>query len=312
MPRIRSQHPGQWTDDEFVACSPLARLIVLAVRNEADDNGIFEWNPVKLKMRLLPADNCDVEALLEESASRNQIKPFEHEGKKYGAIRNFGKFQRVKKPVYIYPLPDELRAYVMAVGGDISSVRRRKWEEQCGRCFYCQNEITHYSKKSNSLEIDHKTPISRGGSEDESNLAATCLGCNRAKGDMNESEFRGWLAKNRHSPANVAIRIPNSEILPQRYEVGGRRDEVGGNNHHASKTDAPTVWDIGISLLARAGLEEKSARSFIGRLIKTHGEPSVSTVLAQCSIKRPADPRGWITKALQASAKNDIYRKASA
>jgi hypothetical protein len=51
VPRIRSLHPEQFTDDQFVSCSPLARLLALGVRNQSDDNGIFEWNPVKLKMR---------------------------------------------------------------------------------------------------------------------------------------------------------------------------------------------------------------------------------------------------------------------
>lgn len=29
MARIRSTHPEQWSDDQFVSCSPLARLLAL-------------------------------------------------------------------------------------------------------------------------------------------------------------------------------------------------------------------------------------------------------------------------------------------
>ena len=58
MARIRSLHPGQWTDEAFVAVSPLARLLALGLRNEADDEGVFPWKPVTLRMRLLPADNA--------------------------------------------------------------------------------------------------------------------------------------------------------------------------------------------------------------------------------------------------------------
>ena len=74
MARIRSIHPEQWTDDQFVTTSPLARLVALGIRNEADDNGVFEWNPIKLKMRLLPADNCDMDSLLGELLSTKQIR----------------------------------------------------------------------------------------------------------------------------------------------------------------------------------------------------------------------------------------------
>ena len=112
MARIRSTHPGQWTDEDFVECSPLARLLCLGLRNEADDKGIFEWKPKGMKMRLLPADNADVDGLLAELVANNQIKGFEHQGKKYGAIRNFRKYQSPKTPNDVYPIPDDFRIYV--------------------------------------------------------------------------------------------------------------------------------------------------------------------------------------------------------
>lgn len=105
MARIRSVHPEQWTDDKFVTTSPLARLVAIGVRNEADDNGIFEWNPVKLKMRLLPADNCDMPDLLNELEQSEQIFKFDIKGKAYGMVRNFQKYQKPKKPTFYHPIP---------------------------------------------------------------------------------------------------------------------------------------------------------------------------------------------------------------
>lgn len=98
MARIRSIHPGQWTDEAFVAVSPLARLLALGLRNEADDEGVFPWKPLTLKMRLLPADNADVGELLAELESSNIIRKYEVGGVQYGAIRNFYLFQRPKFP----------------------------------------------------------------------------------------------------------------------------------------------------------------------------------------------------------------------
>lgn len=107
MARIRSVHPEQWTDDQFVTCSPHARLLALGIRNEADDNGIFEWNPVKLKMRLLPADNLDIEVLLQELLDTDQVVQYEAEGRRFGMIRSFQRYQKPKKPSFIHPAPSE-------------------------------------------------------------------------------------------------------------------------------------------------------------------------------------------------------------
>lgn len=112
MPRIRSTHPGQWTDEAFVSRSPLARLLAIALRNEADDGGVFEWKPLQIKMRLLPVDNCDAAALLAELEEADLVRGFEHGGRRFGAIRNFLRFQRPKKPSRFYPRPESLDAYV--------------------------------------------------------------------------------------------------------------------------------------------------------------------------------------------------------
>lgn len=51
------------------------------------------------------------------------------------------------------------------------------------RCAYCGQAI------SDSYHIDHKDPVSRGGTNDPSNLQATCPKCNMAKGAMTDEEF---------------------------------------------------------------------------------------------------------------------------
>ncbi len=112
MARIRSLHPGQWFDEEFVSCTFPARLLALALRSMADDQGVFEWKPVQIKMQALPADTIEVGPLLEELLGNNQIQRFESGGKAYGAIRNFRKWQRPEKPKVVHPLPANLRRYV--------------------------------------------------------------------------------------------------------------------------------------------------------------------------------------------------------
>lgn len=56
------------------------------------------------------------------------------------------------------------------------------WCAQHGRCAYCDKALGRY-------HIDHKQPISRGGSNDLSNLHLTCGKCNMRKGAMTHEEF---------------------------------------------------------------------------------------------------------------------------
>ncbi len=111
MSRIRSIHPGIWTDEEFVGLSSFARLLFIGIWNECDDKGLFVWSPLQLKMRVLPADNVDAGALLDELAASNSVRKYEIGGKSYGAVRNFAKFQRPKKPNDIHPASSQILAY---------------------------------------------------------------------------------------------------------------------------------------------------------------------------------------------------------
>ena len=112
MARIRSVHPGFFTDERLVCVSMSARMLFIGLGVEADDKGTFEWKPLTLKMRIFPADNLDVSTLLAELEEVDAIVAYEIDGRKYGAIRNFRKFQKPKTPNDIHPMPDDFRNYV--------------------------------------------------------------------------------------------------------------------------------------------------------------------------------------------------------
>lgn len=112
MARIRSIHPGLFTDEVFMAASPHARIFMVGLWTEADDQGIFEWKPLTLKARLLPVDAVDAASLLSELETAGAVRRFEADGKAYGAVRNFRKFQRPQKPTAQHPLPEAMRSFV--------------------------------------------------------------------------------------------------------------------------------------------------------------------------------------------------------
>ncbi len=111
MSRIRSVHPGFFTDEAFVQVSAFARLLLIGIGTEADDKGAFPWKPISLKMKLFPMDVVDVQELLKELCSVDAIRRYKVDGKEYGCIRNFRQHQRPKKPNDLYPLPDEFVTY---------------------------------------------------------------------------------------------------------------------------------------------------------------------------------------------------------
>lgn len=122
MARIRSIHPDQWCDEDFVELSMAERILAIALRNFADDKGIFEWKPKTIKMKIFPADDVNIDAALDALLMQNQCIKFTSNGKSFGAIRNFLKFQRPKKPNNIYPITPKAAQYVGYAGETSSEI----------------------------------------------------------------------------------------------------------------------------------------------------------------------------------------------
>lgn len=57
-----------------------------------------------------------------------------------------------------------------------------------GRCAICGKPL-----KFDDMTIDHKIPLSRGGTNEFNNLQPACLTCNIMKGNLEVSEFFGKL-----------------------------------------------------------------------------------------------------------------------
>jgi len=62
----------------------------------------------------------------------------------------------------------------------------KQYNQQKGCCYYCNIKI---GKGKSAYHVDHIVPISRGGSNDPSNLVLACASCNLSKGDKLLSEW---------------------------------------------------------------------------------------------------------------------------
>lgn len=85
---------------------------------------------------------------------------------------------------------------------------------QGGRCAYCGS-----FHRPRYLEVDHKHPFSRGGSDQIDNLQLLCIACNLRKGIQDDGEFRAryrWLL-----PADRSI--PSPPIPQESFSAETRR-----------------------------------------------------------------------------------------
>lgn len=64
---------------------------------------------------------------------------------------------------------------------------QRQYSSQKGRCWWCGCEL------NGVYEVDHRIPLSRGGSDAPENLVASCTACNRSKSDKLPHEWNGRL-----------------------------------------------------------------------------------------------------------------------
>lgn len=123
MARIRTVKPEFWTDDALVECSIPARLVAIGVLNFADDCGNLDRSAKQIKMRVLPADNIDVEPLVQELITVRYLEEYEVDGQKYLHIRSFTKHQVINKPSTskIPALPEHSRSATGALPEDSRS-----------------------------------------------------------------------------------------------------------------------------------------------------------------------------------------------
>lgn len=228
MARIRSIHPGLFTDEAFMALSLLARVVLPGLWTECDDQGLFAWKPQTLKARLLPGDNADMALVLAELEAADFIRAFRQDGKAFGAVRNFRKFQRPKKPTCVHALPAELRAYV-GLSAEISP------------------PLPHLFPTEGEMPAQREDGEEEGGEE----ITNTVRDGDAMEGEQAFEEF--WTAfdppKNARKPearrawaATADLRPPQKDLLAA---VGAYRAWVGEQSRRQKRdypVQHPSTW----------------------------------------------------------------------
>lgn len=157
MPRSRSLHPNLFKDERWFSISIPARVLLLGLGTFSDYADRFPWN--------------------EEAIDRH-----------------------ICEPLAASYLPELLDAGLIAKHSDGGEIlfsygfgRRRisKWEALRSAIFRRDNFTCQYcGSRQEPLHCDHIVPVSRGGSNDESNLKTACKPCNLSKHDKTPEEWQ--------------------------------------------------------------------------------------------------------------------------
>lgn len=274
MARIRSVHPSLFTDEAWVSCSPLARLLYIGLWTDADDQGLFEWKPLQIKMRLLPGDTADVALMLAELSDVGLIAAFEHGGKRFGAIKQFRKFQRPKKPNSVHFMPPEWRTFV-----SLDEASSEHDDDEPGAV---PHQFPTSSEKSPQMEdggcrggeeISEAIASSVANGDGEGGFEALWKAYPHVKGRSSKPRgLEAWLATESHLRADLpaaAKRYANGGTIPQSgapalgkwLEEERWRDWTGGEIAAAPDDHWTCPDDVRAAFVADMGLEW--ARSYI-------------------------------------------------
>lgn len=98
MARIRSIKPEFWTDPDIVAMPMEARLFFVGCWNHADDYGVLRDDPARLKLQIMPADQIDAEAIVDELVRRRHLsRMIAPDGTRVLVVRTFCVHQKIDR-----------------------------------------------------------------------------------------------------------------------------------------------------------------------------------------------------------------------
>lgn len=94
MMRTRMLKPGFFDNEDLARCQPLARILFEGLWCLADREGRLEDRPKRIKVKVLPYDDCDVDEFLNELADAGFVIRYQVDRSCYIQIVNFLKHQK--------------------------------------------------------------------------------------------------------------------------------------------------------------------------------------------------------------------------
>ena len=111
MPRSRIVNPEFFLHEGLGRCTPHARLLFIALWTQADREGRLRWLPLRIHGETFPHEpSLNISALAAELVEAGTFTLYEHEGRIFGQVTKFTKWQnphRNESHSKLPPPPDE-------------------------------------------------------------------------------------------------------------------------------------------------------------------------------------------------------------
>ena len=123
-------------------------------------------------------------------------------------------------------------------------------------------------------------------------------------------KLKGDLVKQKVKQTGKQNPTPSSSSSSS-SSISSVTDVTDGRPSKAPKITDPKeiIFGYGVSMLVNAGTSDKQARTFLGGLVKTHGEAELVNKLRECAQAKPLQPLTWLAAAMpppkQATSKQE-------
>jgi len=231
MARIRTIKPEFFTSEDIVSLEPLARLLYIALWCEADREGRLLWKPRTFKMRYLPADDCDVEAICSQLVAAQLVKLY---GDGCAWIPKFGQHQHLNPRESVSALPEPPTFDPPPPKRISADVRSEVMDRDGRKCVRCTS--------TEDLTLDHILPQCIGGPHVAANLRVMCRACNAAR-PVSGQGLTDDLAKDGLTIAGLreTLGIDASRRVATR---GNQGVHAQGGREGEGRSDAPTPDEV--------------------------------------------------------------------
>ena len=97
-------------------------------------------------------------------------------------------------------------------------IRKEVFRRQDGRCMYCGSR-----QRMDLMDVDHKIPVARGGSNQRSNLQLLCRICNVRKAAKTDREFRQAY---QNAGVSQTQAVPSRTIRQSAFAAAGKQAQA--------------------------------------------------------------------------------------
>ena len=97
MARSRNIKPAFFQNEKLAELKPINRLAFIALWTVCDFKGCLEYRPKRLKVQLLPYDDCNIQEIINNLIDSGFIQIYSVEDQDYIKILNFEKHQNPHK-----------------------------------------------------------------------------------------------------------------------------------------------------------------------------------------------------------------------